>query len=80
MGYVRCLVVALASKPFCLKKSFRGSFAFPPLQPVSYCRWSPHRALYGAGRQALMKAQLERIVNTEGLSENVYEIVSKSLE
>jgi len=27
-----------------------------------------------------MKAQLERIVNTEGLSENVYEIVSKSLE
>jgi aminopeptidase N len=47
---------------------------------VSYCRWSPHRALYGAGRQALMKAQLERIVNTEGLSENVYEIVSKSLE
>ena len=38
------------------------------------------QAKYDEGRQALMKAQLERIVNTEGLSENVYEIVSKSLE
>ena len=32
--------------------------------------------LYGLALQA----QLERIVKTEGLSENVYEIVSKSLE
>ena len=30
--------------------------------------------------QEMMKAQLERIVKTEGLSENVFEIVSKSLE
>ncbi|GFH14567.1 uncharacterized protein HaLaN_10648 [Haematococcus lacustris] len=30
-------------------------------------------------RQALMKAQLERIVGTPGLSENVFEIASKSL-
>ena len=41
-----------------------------------FTRWRK----YDAGRQALMKAQLERIVTTEGLSENVYEIVSKSLE
>lgn len=30
-------------------------------------------------RQALMRAQLERISKAEGLSENVFEIVSKSL-
>lgn len=41
-----------------------------------FTRWRK----YDEGRQALMMAQLERIVNTEGLSENVYEIVSKSLE
>lgn len=34
---------------------------------------------YDAGRQAMMKAQLERVVGAEGLSENVYEIASKSL-
>lgn len=34
---------------------------------------------YDAERQSMMKAQLERIVTTEGLSENVYEIASKSL-
>ena len=28
----------------------------------------------------MMRKQLERIVATEGLSENVFEIVSKSLE
>ncbi|MBP2301044.1 aminopeptidase N [Azospirillum picis] len=35
---------------------------------------------YDAGRQALMKAQLERIVATPGLSPDVYEVASKSLE
>jgi hypothetical protein len=30
--------------------------------------------------QAMMRAQLQRIIDTEGLSENVYEIVSKSLK
>lgn len=35
---------------------------------------------YDAGRQALMRAQLQRLADAEGLSENVYEIVSKSLE
>ena len=30
-------------------------------------------------RQALMRRQLERIAAAEGLSENVFEIVSKSL-
>ena len=30
-------------------------------------------------RRALMKKELERIVSTEGLSKNVYEIVSKAL-
>ena len=35
---------------------------------------------YDAPRQALMRAQLERISKAEGLVENVYEIVSKSLE
>ena len=41
-----------------------------------FTRWKK----YDETRQGLMKAQLERIVKTEGLSENVYEIVSKSLE
>jgi aminopeptidase N len=43
---------------------------------AGFTRWRK----YDEKRQALMKAQLERIVNHEGLSENVYEIVAKSLE
>lgn len=31
-------------------------------------------------RQALMRAQLQRIKDTEGLSDNVFEIVAKSLK
>ncbi|GBC63440.1 aminopeptidase N [Desulfonema ishimotonii] len=38
-----------------------------------------HWKKYDAGRQALMKTQLERIAATPDLSENVYEIVSKAL-
>jgi len=34
---------------------------------------------YDDGRQALMKAQLERIMNTEDISKDVYEVASKSL-
>jgi aminopeptidase N len=34
---------------------------------------------YDVKRQALMSAQLERIMNTAGLSTDVHEIVSKSL-
>jgi aminopeptidase N len=34
---------------------------------------------YDAGRQALMKAQLERIISTEAVSRDVYEVASKSL-
>ncbi|MGZ4954175.1 MAG: aminopeptidase N [Methylobacter sp.] len=34
---------------------------------------------YDEGRQALMKAQLERIITTEAISKDVYEIASKSL-
>ena len=34
---------------------------------------------FDPNRQKLMKAELERIVKTEGLSKNVYEIVSKAL-
>ena len=41
-----------------------------------FTRWRK----YDEKRQEMMKAQLERIVKTEGLSENVFEIVSKSLE
>ena len=41
-----------------------------------FTRWRK----YDETRRTLMKAQLTRIVNTEGLSENVYEIVAKSLE
>jgi len=40
-----------------------------------FTRWRK----YDPKRQELMKAQLERIVKTKGLSENVFEIVSKSL-
>ncbi len=35
---------------------------------------------YDATRQGLMRAQLERILHTPGVSRDVYEIVSKSLE
>ena len=35
---------------------------------------------YDAERQAMMVAQLKRIIGTKDLSENVFEIVSKSLE
>jgi aminopeptidase N len=41
----------------------------------AFTRWK----LFDPARQELMKAQLERIVGTEGLSENTYEIASKSL-
>ena len=34
---------------------------------------------YDEGRQALMKAQLERIMTTEAISKDVYEVASKSL-
>ncbi len=34
---------------------------------------------YDAGRQALMKAQLERIIATDAVSKDVYEVASKSL-
>ena len=34
---------------------------------------------YDANRQALMKAQLERIIATENVSKDVYEVASKSL-
>jgi aminopeptidase N len=34
---------------------------------------------YDKKRQTLMTAQLQRIVTTEGISKDVYEIVSKSL-
>ena len=35
---------------------------------------------YDASRQAMMKAQLERLLAVKGLSANTYELVSKSLE
>lgn len=41
----------------------------------AFSRWKR----FDEGRQALAKAQLERIVACNGLSENVYEIASKSL-
>jgi aminopeptidase N len=41
-----------------------------------FARWRK----YDAQRQGLMRAQLERIVKTEGLSRDVFEIASKSLE
>ena len=60
---------------------------------MSCCSWTPStaqaarawwrgsRATRSTTKEAsAMKAQLERIVNHEGLSENVYEIVAKSLE
>ena len=34
---------------------------------------------YGPERQALMRAQLERIRDSPGVSKDVYEIASKSL-
>ncbi|CAG9464309.1 unnamed protein product [Pedinophyceae sp. YPF-701] len=43
---------------------------------AAFTRWKK----YDQGRQALMKAQLQRIAAKKGLTDNVYEIVSKSLE
>ena len=34
---------------------------------------------YGEARQQQMKAQLQRILDSDGLSKDVYEVVSKSL-
>jgi aminopeptidase N len=34
---------------------------------------------YDVGRQALMKTQLERIIATDAVSKDVYEVASKSL-
>ena len=34
---------------------------------------------YDTNRQTLMKAQLERIIATENVSKDVYEVASKSL-
>jgi len=44
------------------------------VQPLS--RW----ARYDEARQALMKAQLRRILEKEGVSRDVYEVVSKSIK
>ncbi len=53
-----------------------------PLNPLVAARTaetlSPWRRFDG-GRQALIRAQLERIVAREGLSKNVYEIATRSL-
>ena len=35
---------------------------------------------HDAARQVLMKAQLERIRDTEGMSKDVFEIATKSIE
>ncbi|MCI27894.1 peptidase M1 family aminopeptidase N [Trifolium medium] len=41
----------------------------------AFSRWKR----YDETRQKLAKAQLEKIMSTNGLSENVFEIASKSL-
>lgn len=55
----------------------------PPSLPSGplYCTHLPPTLLHPrAAVQALMRAQLERIKGTEGLSENVFEIVAKTLK
>lgn len=42
---------------------------------AAFTRWRR----YDAGRQALMRAEIERVLATPGLSRDVYEIASKSL-
>jgi aminopeptidase N len=44
------------------------------VQPL--CAWRRHEA----GRQALMRQALERVLLTSGLSKNTYEVVAKSLD
>ncbi|MDH4162221.1 MAG: aminopeptidase N [Nitrospirota bacterium] len=56
--------------------------AIDPLNPQIAARLVSAFTLwkrYEAGRQKLMKAELERILNTPKLSKDVYEVVSKSL-
>ena len=48
----------------------------PPAHPLTHLL----AARSNPPPQALMRAQLERIKGAEGLSENVFEIVSKSLK
>ena len=53
----------------------------PPRQPAAATQPAPVPAACPfLPLQALMKAQLQRIADTEGLSDNVFEIVSKSLK
>lgn len=35
---------------------------------------------YDEGRQALMKAELEKLIATEGLSKDAYEVASRSIK
>jgi len=53
---------------------FNGKVAARLLQPIQSWR------RYDASRQALMQAELQRILAAPGLSRDVYEIVAKSLE
>jgi aminopeptidase N len=53
--------------------AFNPSVAARMLGAIS--RWRK----YDAGRQALMKAQLQRIVAHQGLSKDAYEVATKSL-
>ncbi|MBB5019426.1 aminopeptidase N [Chitinivorax tropicus] len=87
---VRSLLGAFASNQVCFHDKSGAGYRFFADQVLALDKLNPQIAARMSGafnrwkrfdgaRQALMKAELTRMVETDGLSKDVYEIVSKAL-
>jgi len=87
---LRALVGAFAANPRAFHAEGGRGYRFLADMVIAVDRLNPQTAArlvpplgrwrrFGEGRAALMKAELERIVGTEGVSKEVYEQASKSL-
>jgi aminopeptidase N len=88
---VRALVGTFChGNPACFHEANGGGYAFLTDQVLKLDSRNPQIAArlltamtrwrrYDESRRQLMRAQLQRIANTEGISKNVYEITAKSL-
>jgi aminopeptidase N len=88
---IRALVATFASaNPVRFHDASGGGYRFLADQVIAIDKFNPQVAArlvgplgrwrrYDKGRQALMKAELERVVAEPGLSKDVFEIASKSL-
>jgi hypothetical protein len=66
-------------------RALLGCLSWSPPCPLIHCCLLTHCATpccarCGRAVQGMMRAQMQRIMDTEGLSANVFEIVSKSLK